>query len=257
MSNVSEHFDEIAPKVFNPDGRHPFVLICEHACPAMPSEFNGLGLDDAQLGSHIAWDPGALATATRLSELLDAPLIHTTVSRLIYDCNRPPDALDAMPARSEATNIPGNQALTESDKKTRVEMFYRPFERLIAGTLDARPHTLGLFTVHSFTPVYLGVPRPVEVGILHDDDARLADALLGIASGYVIARNQPYGPEDGVTHTLRRHALPRGLLNVMIEIRNDLLATPGQCTDMAGTLADWLAKSLKQLATQPAQEAAK
>jgi predicted N-formylglutamate amidohydrolase len=41
-----------------------------------------------------------------------------------------------------------------------------------------------------------------------------------------IARNDPYGPEDGVTHSLRLHGLENGLANVMIEVRNDLLRTP-------------------------------
>jgi len=39
----------------------------------------------------------------------------------------------------------------------------------------------------------------------------------------VIRRNDPYGPEDGVTHSLKIHGLAQGLPNVMIEIRNDLL----------------------------------
>jgi predicted N-formylglutamate amidohydrolase len=42
-------------------------------------------------------------------------------------------------------------------------------------------------------------------------------------SSFKVERNEPYGPEDGVTHTLRLHALPNGLLNVMIEVRNDLI----------------------------------
>jgi predicted N-formylglutamate amidohydrolase len=57
----------------------------------------------------------------------------------------------------------------------------------------------------------------------------------------------PYGPEDGVMHTVERHAAPSGLLNVMIEIRNDLIAQPTDCTKMANYLADWLAQALTQV----------
>ncbi|MEM8797979.1 MAG: N-formylglutamate amidohydrolase, partial [Pseudomonadota bacterium] len=88
-------------------------------------------------------------------------------------------------------------------------------------------------------------------------DARLADALLNIAEGYDIRRNEPYGPEDGVTHTLKRHALPRNLLNVMIEIRSDLIETPEECAAMADTLAAWLVKSLEPLSAPRLQEAQK
>jgi len=81
-------------------------------------------------------------------------------------------------------------------------------------------------TVHSFTPVYHGVRRSVDVGILHDNDARLADAVLSVAKfdgGISVQRNEPYGPEDGVTHTLKLHSEKRQILNVMIEIKSDLI----------------------------------
>ena len=102
-----------------------------------------------------------------------------------------------------------------------------------------------LVTVHSFTPVYRGVSRDVQIGILHDADSRLADQMLQLVdgrSGYQIRRNEPYGPADGVTHSLRLHALPFGLLNVMIEIRNDLIA------DAAGQqrAADYLTGSIQE-----------
>lgn len=102
-----------------------------------------------------------------------------------------------------------------------------------------------LVTMHSFTPVYKGKHRDVEIGLLHDDDARLADRLLQVAmnSGlYVVQRNEPYGPKDGVTHTLKEHGLANGLLNVMIEVRNDLIREEsGQ-----GVMADFLTGLLLQ-----------
>lgn len=231
------------------------MLVCEHASARIPPEFQDLGLDRSDLDSHIAWDPGAYETAKGLSAALDAPLVYSTVSRLVYDCNRPPDAADAMPACSEDTSIPGNTNLTSSDRQSRIARYYQPFEALLYETLDDRPGVTALVTVHSFTPVYRGQARSVEVGILHDRDSRLADALLQVALGFNIQRNAPYGPEDGVTHTLRHHALPRDILNVMIEIRNDLIASSEQCARMADTLADWVSRALEQFPTGTAAEA--
>ena len=37
--------------------------------------------------------------------------------------------------------------------------------------------------------------------------------------------------------------LKNGILNVMIEVRNDLLQTQGQCTKIAGLLAAWLSEA--------------
>ena len=65
-----------------------------------------------------------------------------------------------------------------------------------------------------------------------------------------VRRNAPYGPEDGVTHTLRAHAIPAGHANVMLEIRNDLIATHAAQEAMAELLADWLLRALTAYAEE-------
>lgn len=222
------------------------VLVCEHAVNFIPPEFNGLGLSDAARQSHVAWDPGAMAVAQRLSQRLNAPLVSSGISRLVYDCNRPPDAPDAMPAKSETQDIPGNRDLSTQARDQRIQRFYAPFRQTLADTIAAagRP---ALVTIHSFTPVYMGRNRATDIGVLHDSDTRLADALLELAparTDLLVERNQPYGPQDGVTHTLKVHALETGLLNVMLEVRNDLIARPDQQAAMADMLAGWLAAGL-------------
>ncbi len=236
-----------------PDGASAILLVCEHASRFIPEGLGNLGLDAAAAQSHIAWDPGALALAKRLSEALDATLIAQKVSRLVYDCNRPPDSAEAVRAESEVYHIPGNAGLSAAERDKRTDYIYRPFQKALAAAVQTRPHRV-LVTIHSFTPVYNGVPRAVEVGILHDSDRRLADAMLNAAvqdPAYNVQRNAPYGPEDGVTHTLREHALPRGLLNVMIEVRNDLLADEAGVTAMAAWLHARLKSALAALAGAP------
>ena len=60
--------------------------------------------------------------------------------------------------------------------------------------------------------------------------------------------NEPYGPADGVTHTLRRHALPRRLPNLMIEIRSDLIDTPPAQARIASALAELVRHGVGALA---------
>jgi predicted N-formylglutamate amidohydrolase len=252
--NQAEKAD-FAPRILHTSGRSPVLLVCEHAAARIPEDFHDLGLAGRELVSHIAWDPGAFETAKCLSQRLDAALIYSTVSRLVYDCNRPPEAESAIPAQSETTFVPGNSDLSVADRRSRVARFYAPFESLLSKTLDNRTDPSVLVTIHSFTPVYRGEQRTVEIGILHDSDSRLADALLHVSDGFQIERNAPYGPDDGVTHTLRRHALPRGILNVMIEVRNDLITTPEQCAKMADTLSEWLSQALELCAPTSAGEA--
>jgi len=230
-------------EVLNPDGTSPVVLVCEHASNVVPEEFGGLGLSAQALQSHIAWDPGAMDVAAEISKILDAPLVHQTVSRLLYDCNRPPEAASAVPAKSEIFDIPGNMDLDDAARAQRIDMFYRPFEKTLSDPLDMRTawrRPPVIVTIHSFTPVFEGKRRNVGIGVLHDEDTRFADAVLGaleVSEGIVVARNQPYGPADGVTHTLVAHGLSRGLLNVMIEMRNDLLSSKNEQKDIARQIA--------------------
>lgn len=263
ISRTGQDQDRPAVELRNRSGRAAALIVCEHASNRIPAEFGDLGLSGAQLASHIAWDPGAMAVARHLSRLWDAPLVAATASRLLYDCNRAPEAPDAIPARSEWHDIPGNQGLSDAARAERIGRFHDPFRRLLADTLDRRPPGCALVTIHSFTPIYKSRPRSVEIGILHDSDSRLADAMLARAGAHTdarVARNDPYGPEQGVTHTLKVHALPRGLPNVMVEIRNDLIVTGAEQRAMAAMLGAWIDAARTDIAdagrerAEPAEE---
>lgn len=223
----------------------PVVFLCEHASCHVPEAFGDLGLTPELLRSHIAWDPGALSVARRLAAAVGAPLVAGGVSRLLYDCNRPPAAPDSIPEISEIHAIPGNALLDVAARRQRVERIYRPFCAAVERVMDAvRPQAL--VTVHSFTPVYCGRRRTVELGVLHERDARLADALIAESRtiGLEVARNQPYGPGDGVMHSLRSYGIARGVLNVMLEIRNDLIADAAGEARIASLLGPPLAEAL-------------
>lgn len=246
-SDILTKADGDAVAVENIDGTGQVMLVCEHASRALPLHAGDLGLSEEALSSHIAWDPGALGLSRLLSLRLDAVLVFQRFSRLIYDCNRPPESPAAMPESSEIYEIPGNRNLSVAERYARTAALYVPFHDRIAAILadrQAKSRPSVVVTVHSFTPVYMGEKRAVEIGILHDDDSRLADGMLAEAakgSDFRVKRNAPYGPADGVTHSLRLHALPNGLMNVMIEVRNDLIADDvGQ-----GVMAEYLAGLIK------------
>ena len=60
-------------EILNEGGRSAIVLLCEHASRFIPRSMRGLGLGEADLARHIAWDIGAGAVTRALSALLDAP----------------------------------------------------------------------------------------------------------------------------------------------------------------------------------------
>lgn len=234
-----------AVRVINGCGKGGVLLLCEHASAHIPARYAGLGLRAEWRDSHAVWDPGALALAQVLSAALNAPLVAGAVSRLVYDCNRPPVSASAMPDRTEVVEVPGNADLSPEARAERIESVYAPFVTAVQAQLGRAPKAL--VTVHSFTPVWHGTPRETEFGILHDADSRLADAMLTHApEGRVVHRNRPYGPEDGVTHSLQLHG--RDLPNVMIEVRNDLLTTPHDIQTAAVDLLSMLTPALQEVA---------
>jgi predicted N-formylglutamate amidohydrolase len=233
-------------RVENPDGSSPILLICEHASNSLPARYGTLGLGPADLESHIAWDPGALGVAQALSQALDAPLVHATVSRLVLDLNREPSAPDSITMVSERTVIPGNQDLDPAERSRRVDEVYHRFHNVADALINwrvAAGTTRAVVSVHSFTPTYRDVLRPWHVGLIFAKDARLAsqvEAGLRRDGSLIVGMNEPYSPADRVFHTLERHAEQRGLAPLMIEIRNDLLRDPDQQVSWSNRLAPLL-----------------
>lgn len=217
-------------RITNRHGAGAYVVVCEHASHYIPAHFGTLGLSGSDRVRHIAWDPGALPVARALAGALDGTLVESCISRLLIDCNRPLDAPDLVPETSERTTIPGNFGLSHKEREARIELSHRPFHDALEAVVAERRadgRECRIVTIHSFTPVYKDVPRPWQVGIIHDEDARLALPLISgleALAGINVGVNQPYSPADRVYYTLERHARPVGLPCAMIEIRNDEIA---------------------------------
>lgn len=228
----------------NEEGRGPFVIVVDHASNAIPAPWGDLGLSLKDREAHIAWDPGALEVAREMSRLLDAPLVAGTISRLVVDLNRPVGSATFAPAVSEATDVPGNRSIAPDDMALRVSAVYEPYHAALAAVVarqaDRADSPVAVLAMHSFTPVYKGVHRPLHVGILFDRHEALGRGMidrLTAVDGIVVAANEPYSPADEVYFTLTRHAVSRGLLAAMIEVRNDELRTPEAQARWGGMLA--------------------
>jgi len=245
LTGLLEPDEPAAVSIERAEGSAPFVLTCDHAGLAIPRALGDLGLSEAERARHIGWDIGALGVAREMSRQLDAPLVAQRYSRLVIDCNRPPASEELIPLRSEATDIPGNRDLDRAAREARVDAIYGPYHTAIRALLDARA-AAGRETiyvaVHSFTPAYLGAPRPWQVGVLYGPDRRLATVLLALLAAdraLVVGDNEPYRI-DGKDHGIPEHALKRGLANVLFEVRQDLIAAADGQKAWGGRLAELL-----------------
>jgi predicted N-formylglutamate amidohydrolase len=232
-------------------GSSPFVLICDHAGNRLPRRLGSLGLPDFELERHIAWDIGAAGVTRLLSERLDAFAILQTYSRLAIDCNRKPGVSTSIAVKSEDTEIPGNRSLSAAEIAARVEEIFTPYHDRIVAELDRRGRSgipIVLVSVHSFTPVYRGVKRPWDVGLLYNRDDRMARqmmALLRAEGGLTVGDNEPYSISDESDYAIPIHGEKRGLHHAEIEIRQDLIADAAGQAAWADRIARILTASAK------------
>ncbi len=215
---------------YNDSGRSPFLLTCDHYGRLIPRALGDLGLPESELARHIGWDIGIAGVAERLSKDLDAHLIVQRYSRLVIDCNRPPNAASSIPLISEATTIPGNEGITREAAAMRRTEIFDPYHRRIDEIIDTRRHSnmpTILVSLHSFTPVYAGIARPWHIGTLYQRDKALPSLLLRALRAepdLVVGDNEPYAVSDQTDYTIPVHAEARGLMNTGIEIRQDLIS---------------------------------
>ena len=239
------------------DGQSRFLITCDHAGHLLPRSLGDLGLSDADLDRHIAWDIGAGVVARQLGAALDAMVITQRYSRLVIDCNRQLDAVDSIATTSERTEIPGNRGIGPAAAALRAQEIFHPYHDQIARALDRR-EAAGISTiliaVHSFTPRYLDVARQWHAGVLYIRDLRHAEPLLRLLRaepGLVIGCNEPYRADPLTDYSIVEHAERRGLPYVELEIRQDLIAEPAGQAEWVARLARLLPLAAASAATPP------
>lgn len=242
------------PVVIPGDPASGVVLLCDHASNRIPADYASLGMPASELERHIAYDIGIAGVTRRMAERLGCPAVLSTFSRLLIDPNRGEDDPTLVMRLSDGAVVPGNARADRAEVERRLARFYRPYDRAVGAAVDealASGVPPAIVSMHSFTPAWKGVPRPWHVTVLWDADPRLPLPLIAALAAdraLVVGDNEPY---DGALagDTVNRHATVRGLSNVLVEIRQDLIATPeGQ--------ADWgdrMVAALEAILADPAQ----
>ncbi len=230
-------------------GGSRFVILCDHATNTLPPEYGTLGLDAAQMNRHIAYDIGALGVARELGRRLQSTVISSCFSRLLIDPNRGEDDPTLIMQISDGALVPGNVRVDEDERSRRIARYFVPYHAAIAHEIDAmldRSVIPIIASIHSFTENWRGVPRKWHAAVLWDKDPRLAVPLLRELrerTGLEIGDNEPYTGHLR-NDSIFRHATMRGLPNVLVEIRQDLIRDATGQREWAALLADCFASIL-------------
>ncbi len=229
------------------DSQHAssLLLVCDHAGNRVPRAMGSLGVGQAELDRHIGWDIGAAGVTIALAARLDATAILQNYSRLVIDCNRRPGHPTSVAPVSDGTPIPGNAGAPPPWLAARIDEIFNPYHAAIETRLADRTPP-AIIAVHSFTPIMAGSARIWQAGVLHNHDPRLAQAMLPLlrAEGLIVGDNEPYALSDQSDYTIPVHAEQRGLPNLELEIRQDLIAAPQGQHAWATLLARLLPQAL-------------
>ena len=222
------------------------LLIADHAMRHLPAEYGRLGLDAAQFDRHIAYDIGVEGLSRNLAARLGCPAVMARFSRLLIDPNRGEDDPTLIRQLYDGAVIPGNYPMSGDERRLRVENFYQPFRRSVRHISDRMRESAAeppiVISVHSFTPMMGGRARPWHAGILWDKDSRVAGPLIDLLRsepGMIVGDNEPY---DGALHgdTLHEICTSQGIAHVLIEVRQDLIASEAGIEEWAQRLAAML-----------------
>lgn len=219
-------------EIVNATGRAPLVIACDHASNDVPPDIGGLGVSDADMQRHIAWDIGAAAISRHLAKAFDAPAILCGTSRLVIDCNRQLRDPTLIPVVSDGAAVPANEGLSPEQRAQRISAYFDSYHdacrKILAARCAAGRRPLFL-AVHSMTDRMRGTFRPWEISLSSNENRSATDpalAELRKLNGVVIGDNEPYDMNTDEDYSTPEHALTRGLDYLQVEFRQDVVATP-------------------------------
>jgi len=238
--------------VQNPNCESAILFISDHAGRRIPRRLGTLGLGDADLERHIAWDIGIEGVTTLLSDKLRSTYIYQRYSRLVIDCNRRPGSAQSIMLVSDGTEIPGNRNLRAEEVRARESEILDPYHQAIEQELDRRKaagRPTVIFAMHSCTPVFGGEARPWHIGMIAHSDWRIGQRLIDLLTAETdlcVGKNKPYEVSMEMDYTVPVHCEGRGLPYVEIEIRQDLIASAAGQREWANRLEGLLPRVVEQ-----------
>lgn len=183
--------------------------------------------------------------ARALSRAFTAPLVTSTISRLLIDLNRSIGHAQLFSAATRPTPATVREQI--------VVRYYAPYraqvERLVGASVSRGRRVIHVSS-HSFTAELAGRARCADVGLLYHPgrqgeaelSARWKAALAVCAPELRVRRNYPYaGKGDGLTSHLRRKFPDGAYVGIELEVNQGIVFAAGRrWSALRGKLIDSL-----------------
>jgi len=219
----------------NPNNK--IVVTCEHARNVLPDEYSWTENDKRYfVNDHWGYDIGAYDMANALASELKCVFVHSLYSRLLLDPNRSIVSDTLFRRSGDGREVELNKDLTYEEEQERIKKYFIPYYEALR-EISAKVDPTYVLSIHSFTPLYEGKTRSIEVGVLYGHDS--TEFALKVneemnKKGYKSEANKPY---DGVTtmgtvKSLIFAKFPTKRLGITFEFRNDILSDEKRCPDL-------------------------
>ncbi|MBV69774.1 MAG: hypothetical protein CMH52_00365 [Myxococcales bacterium] len=243
---MNESLNSIGYRVIgeSPDSKGRFILTCEHASNAV-SRHTPTASDQRLLKMHWGYDLGAEKLTQSLCDAFKSVGVLGTESRLIIDVNRHPESSTLIVSHCESIPVSFNENISAEDRDWRMSLydsFHSGVSQAVAREKNKNPE-LKLISIHSFTPIWNGAKRPMDVGILFDRDEDKAKELASILekNGIRSALNAPYSGLTGeLMYSANHHGRSNTIPYIEFEIRQDLLENSESHAHVLSALIDAL-----------------
>jgi len=217
--------------LLSPERCGSFLFSCEHASNALPPDVSVSRKDQHFLDTHWGIDIGAEAVTRHLIELTQSQGILATHSRLWLDLNRSLDRTDLIRLETEGHYLSFNQQVDAREQQRRIDTVYHPFHQaydaLVKERISKQPPVL-LISIHSFTPVWDGKVRTMDVGVLFDTCEELGQQLATCIAkqDLFVECNAPYTGRGGLMHSVEDKGRRHQCAHLELEINQALICTP-------------------------------
>ena len=222
----------------------PFLFSCEHASNSLPKSLSPSKKDQRFLQTHWAWDIGVPQLLRTLVQMTPSQAIFARFSRLLIDPNRSLNRSDLIVPSIEGHSLSFNQNLSVQERNSRLEKYYHPYHQAFDEMVETRcqsPEPFVLISFHSFTPVWNGDLRSMDIGLLYDDhngnDPHL-DLVSALESnfqeqGFFTARNKPYTGQSGLMFSVQQQGRKHKVPHIELEFNQATLSSPERIQSVA------------------------
>lgn len=222
-----------------------WIASCEHAGKTVPVKYIPLFEKHSELlESHQGWDPGAEDLTHVIAQKINTETFVYSYTRLLIEPNRSikhPQLFSAI-----------TKNLDNHEKQLLIENYYKPYRNRIemsAKSALAEGNVVFHISVHTFTPVWKGKERMVDIGLLYDPGRKFekkfsnkwGERLHSLCPKLKILMNQPYkGRSDGLTSYLRNQLNSEKYIGIELEVNQKFLTHPAKWNDLKKMIASSL-----------------